>query len=68
LNKQNLEGEFENYANRYTGWGSYGDQFKFIADNPENDKRDDEADAVLNAKHGFQIVTDRKMAKFGWFF
>jgi len=66
LNKHNLEADFDNYDNKYeyAGWGTYGDQFKFIADTPENDQMDDMADT----KQGYQIVNDRRMEKFGWFF
>jgi hypothetical protein len=45
LNKHNLEGEFDNYHNLYTGVNTYGDQFKFMADTPESDQMDDMADA-----------------------
>jgi hypothetical protein len=44
LNQHNLEKDFDNYDNLYTGWGNYGDQFKFMPDNPESDKLDDMAD------------------------
>lgn len=67
LNKHNLEADFDNYDNRYTGWGTYGDQFKFMpvkADVPEKEKENE----MVDKNEGYQIVNDRRMEKFGWFF